>query len=195
VVEVPSYARGDAAGHGSFDCARLAPRFAQDDKANNGVPAIVAQLCSTGLRPAAQTRAVWAYVVRFIAMIVASIVATSFSCPLLLANASAVQTVNVIPARFTCARAQKSSPTAGASHAEHVVVLGRHAQGRVAAGGIENAGDGSGVNEAVLLGEGRRERKMDLDRPWLHLAHFRAQRSHELLARKALSYPLLEVFH
>jgi len=82
VVEVPSYARGDAAGHGSFDCARLAPRFAQDDKANNGVPAIFAQLCSTGLRPAAQTRAVWAY---------------------------------VIPARFTCARAQKSSPTAGAS--------------------------------------------------------------------------------
>lgn len=48
------------------------------------------------------------------AMIVASMVATSFSLPSLIAKASAAQTVNVRPAFFTCALAAKTSPAAGA---------------------------------------------------------------------------------
>jgi hypothetical protein len=48
------------------------------------------------------------------AMIVTSMVATAFSLPPLMAKASAVQTVSVRPAFFTCALATKTSPAAGA---------------------------------------------------------------------------------
>ena len=48
-------------------------------------------------------------------MIVANIVATSFSRELVMVNASAIQTVNVFPARFTCALATSTSPAAGAN--------------------------------------------------------------------------------
>ncbi len=48
------------------------------------------------------------------ATMVASMVATTFSLPALMAKASAVQTVSVRPALFTCARAAKISPAAGA---------------------------------------------------------------------------------
>ena len=47
-------------------------------------------------------------------MIVASMVATTFSLPSLMAKASAVQTVSVRPALFTCALAANTSPAAGA---------------------------------------------------------------------------------
>ena len=58
----------------------------------------------------------WCYFAGVIgtAVIVASIVATAFSFPPLMAKASAVQTVSVRPAFFTCALATKTSPAAGA---------------------------------------------------------------------------------
>jgi hypothetical protein len=58
----------------------------------------------------------WCYFVGVIgtAMIVASMVAITFSLPPLMAKASAVQTVSVRPAFFTCALATKTSPAAGA---------------------------------------------------------------------------------
>ncbi len=48
------------------------------------------------------------------AIIVASMVATTFSLLPLMAKASAVQMMSVCPALFTCALASKNSPTAGA---------------------------------------------------------------------------------
>ena len=46
-------------------------------------------------------------------MMVASMVATTFSSEPVMVNASAAQTVNVLPALFTCALATSASPAAG----------------------------------------------------------------------------------
>jgi hypothetical protein len=134
-------------------------------------------------------------------MMVASIVATIFSFEPVMAKPSAAQTVNVFPARFTCALATSTSPAAGANrcllelHRKHVFIIGRDRQGRVAAGRIENGGDSPRVQVTVLLCQFRGEGQTNLDHAFSDYREFGSQGGHEGLTRKASPDPLFPRVH